>query len=98
MKKYPAIGSKKPAKNLGGLPCIICGAPTTGKVEIEVSYFRGDDEVVRVCDVHQKQHDKEILEALTWCGKLSDGRPCRLPKGSSCPDCGRGVHDFNDNA
>lgn len=28
------------------------------------------------------------------CGKLNDGMPCRMPKGSSCPDCGVGLHDF----
>ena len=65
-KIYPAIGSKKlPHKtSVGGLPCIICGELTTGKVDIEVNYFRGDDEQVRVCPVHQRNHDAEILAAF----------------------------------
>ena len=62
-KKYPAIGIKKKPKNAGGLPCIICGVLTTGKVDIEVNYFRGDDDQVRVCEIHQKGHDDEILDA-----------------------------------
>jgi len=62
-KEYPAIGRKKKPKNAGGLPCIICGIPTTGKVDIEVNWFRGDDEVVRVCAKHQKGHDPEIIVA-----------------------------------
>lgn len=63
-KTYPAIGCKKAPRNVvGGLPCIICGVPTTGKVDIEINYFRGDDEQVRVCAEHQKKHDAEILAA-----------------------------------
>ena len=61
-KKYPAVGHKrKPKSNsVGGLPCIVCGKLTTGKVDIEVSWFRGDDEQVRVCAADQK-NDEVIL-------------------------------------
>jgi hypothetical protein len=62
-KKYPAIGCKKKPRNAGGLPCIICGVQTTGKVDIEVSWFRGDDEQVRVCAEHQSKNDAAILKA-----------------------------------
>jgi hypothetical protein len=62
-KKYPVIGHKKKPKNAGGLPCIICGVPTTGKVNIEVNWFRGDDEEVRVCAEHQSKNDDGILDA-----------------------------------
>ena len=61
-KSYPAIGVKKKPKNSGGLPCIICGAITTGKVDIEMSWFRGDDEQIRACEAHQKD-DKSLLDA-----------------------------------
>ena len=81
-KLYPAIGSKKLPhnKSIGGLPCIICGDLTTGKVEIEISYFRGDDEQVRVCPTHQKRHDAGILDAfnLTNETKLT-GAPSTKP-------------------
>ena len=62
-KKYPAIGRKKRPKNAGGLPCIICGIPTTGKIDIEVNWFRGDDDQVRVCAEHQRKNDDRILDA-----------------------------------
>ncbi len=64
MNKYPRIGRKKKPKTPGGLPCIICGAITTGLVEIEVDYFRGDDESVRVCADHQKCNDEIIAAYL----------------------------------
>lgn len=63
-KKYPAIGHKRKPKNTGGLPCIICGVLTTGKVDIEINWFRGDDEQIRVCAEHQKKTDAEILVAF----------------------------------
>ena len=70
-KIYPAIGKKRlpHKKSIGGLPCIICGELTTGRVDIEVSWFRGDDDQVRVCPTHQKKHDAEILAAF----KLANG-------------------------
>ena len=64
MIKYPRIGVKrKPRdpKETQGLPCIICGKLTTGKVDIETNWFRGDDDQVRVCAEHQKHHDEEII-------------------------------------
>ncbi len=27
-------------------------------------------------------------ESAALCGKLNDGKPCQLPKGTNCPDCG----------
>jgi hypothetical protein len=61
-KKYPAVGHKKKPRNTGGLPCIVCGMVTTGKVTIEVNYFRGDDKEVRVCEKCQKESDEVILK------------------------------------
>ena len=28
------------------------------------------------------------------CGQRNDGVRCRMRKGSKCPDCGPGLHDF----
>lgn len=64
--KYPKIGLKRAPRNAGGLPCVVCGIPTTGKVDIEVNWFRGDDDQVRACKEHQlKKNDSLILEAYT---------------------------------
>lgn len=64
-QQYPRIGCKIPPRknSAGGLPCIICGEPTTSKADIEVNWFRGDDDQVRVCTEHQRKHDGEILAA-----------------------------------
>ena len=56
-----------------GLPCIICGKPTTGKVDISVNIFRGDDDQVRVCNEHQKGSPKPIIAAYLARGDSSDG-------------------------
>ena len=61
-KKYPAIGHKTKPKFAGGLPCIVCGAMTTGRVTIEENWFRGDDYLVRVCAEHQRD-EAAILSA-----------------------------------
>lgn len=29
------------------------------------------------------------------CGKINSGFACDMPKGSKCPDCGPGCHDFS---
>ena len=56
--QYPRIGAQrgygiqngKPRK---GPPCIVCGAESCCKVDIEISYMRGDDEVVHACQAHK---------------------------------------------
>lgn len=68
MSKYPVIGYKKKPIKPGGFPCVICGVPTTGKVDIEVSWFRGDDVQVRVCGGHQVKNDAGILAAYMRTG------------------------------
>lgn len=34
--------------------CIACGAPAMWRVDVEVNWFRGDDEVVKACTPHSK--------------------------------------------
>lgn len=62
-KKYPAIGRKTAPKKEGGLPCAICGRLTTGKVDVEITCFRGDDEQLRVCGECQTKPNAELLRA-----------------------------------
>lgn len=60
-RKYPRIGSerlhrpqrgqKRPLKTP---PCIVCGEPSTHRVEIQVNWFRGDDEIANACQTHRK--------------------------------------------
>ena len=65
--KYPRLGDfrRSPDWSKGGLPCIVCGTPTTGKVDVQVNNFRGDDEVLRVCNAHQKGNRTEVLLIAT---------------------------------
>jgi hypothetical protein len=64
MSKYPKINSRvkcraKKFKSQDGKKCFICGVRTDGKTEIEVDCFRGNDEIVAVCNLHTNQ---EIIE------------------------------------
>ena len=44
-RKYPFIGDEFK----GDKPCVLCGCSKTGKIHIQVNWFRGDDEVYDVC-------------------------------------------------
>lgn len=72
-KQYPKIGSKRkenPRAQAGsGKPCAICKAPTTGKVDVQISYMRGDDEVEPCCNSCQK--GPNLLERIlsAWVRK-----------------------------
>jgi hypothetical protein len=52
--KYPRIGNKRkyPGKGL----CEICKAPKAGRVEVQVDIFRGNDDVLKVCQWCQKAY------------------------------------------
>jgi hypothetical protein len=68
--KYPRIGSiKKPnpkAHPCSGKRCVLCDKTTTGKVEVQVSYMRGDDEVEPVCGDCQKAPDLLQRIVTAW--------------------------------
>jgi len=69
-KKYPLIsgsrrrpdGDRDGKKNYGK-PCVICGKGTRGEKWIQVSYFRGEDELAKVCAEHWKEPDNDIIAA-----------------------------------
>lgn len=72
MSKYPKINMRvkcinisvncraKKSKSQDGKKCFICGTRTHGRAEIEVDYFRGNDEIVYVCNDHT---NLELIEA-----------------------------------
>ena len=69
-KKYPRIqGSRRrPDKDKDGSknygkPCVVCGKGTCGEKWEQVSWFRGEDETIRVCAEHWKMPDDEIIKA-----------------------------------
>jgi len=69
-KTYPRIEGarrrpdqvKDGGKNYGK-PCVICGKGTCGEKWVQYSYFRGEDETIRVCHEHWKLDDQAILDA-----------------------------------
>jgi len=69
MKSYPLIDGyrRKPMKDKDGgknygKPCIFCGVGTCGEKWLQHSYMRGDDEPVRVCFMHWKTKDADVIE------------------------------------
>ena len=59
-RTYPRVGSQRKHKPQRGQkrplrtpPCAVCSAPSTYRVEVEVNWFRGDDETVNACDAHK---------------------------------------------
>jgi len=60
-RKYPYIyrrsklSDKHKPKTPPGQQCSKCLAPATYRCEIQVNWFRGDDEYEYRCDAHSKQ-------------------------------------------
>ena len=48
-REYPRIGADRPAKR--GM-CSCCSQTAKRRVDIQVNWFRGDDEVLQLCDTH----------------------------------------------
>ncbi len=57
-KQYPVIGSVRPRNKNTSAKCK-CGEVAKFRPEIQVNYFRGDDEVVWACNEHKR--DVEFL-------------------------------------
>lgn len=73
MVDYPRIveNGRRPNKERDGSkdygkPCVICGTGTVGSKWIQVSWFRGDDEEVRLCAEHYKLPAPDIIKASGW--------------------------------
>ncbi len=82
MKNYPRFGgdARKPKPNFvegkgQGKPCTFCGTFTTGIKFIEVNWFRGDDEEVRVCRNCWKKPKLDLIEAYKNELKLAHEKP-----------------------
>jgi len=68
-RQYPNIDHHRKENHKAqagqGKPCIRCHTPTTGKVEIQVSYMRGDDEHEPICNLCWKtQPAEELLQLI----------------------------------
>ena len=50
-RTYPRLGVC--IKKRKGL-CVVCGNPATCWVDVQYSWFRGDDDVAKVCEKHRK--------------------------------------------
>lgn len=64
MKKYPVMSSKKPRPQNTSAKCR-CGKVAKYRPEIQVNYFRGDDEVVWACEYHIGDVDYLLLPPIT---------------------------------
>jgi hypothetical protein len=75
-REYPRIGSDRAVK--GKKQCHCCREIAARKVDIQVNWFRGDDEVLQLCELHYalvgKQAWKELFDAAE-AGK-EDRRKC----------------------
>ena len=60
-KKYPLIGAVRPKKKNTCAKCK-CGETAKFMTEIQVNYFRGDDDVLWSCDLHKKDVDFLLSE------------------------------------
>lgn len=52
-RRYPYYSGDERLKGGGGGRCRACDKPATHRITIQVSWFRGDDEVLRVCPEHK---------------------------------------------
>lgn len=68
-KQYPAIGYKSKGGGKKGAKCAICkNSPGISRIDIEVNWFRGDDDVFYVCLDCYRLKPAEILAGLGYGG------------------------------
>jgi len=59
--KYPRLAEWKRPKPNSGRVCRLCGAKPAGLIFIQVSWFRGEDEIIATCDLCKKTRKNELL-------------------------------------
>jgi hypothetical protein len=70
-RQYPCIGRCTQEQRWAKLPagqgprCVVCGNKAHFSVHIEVSWFRGDDEVVKACGYHKSDAGALLTAALS---------------------------------
>lgn len=66
LKMGKRIKENKEAQERGaGKPCLLCGNKTTGKVEVQINIFRGDDEVEPICIECQKINTIVLMNLIS---------------------------------
>lgn len=68
-RSYPRIDQSLPQRKWIADPkaapkCRCCGKPATHKVEVQINWFRGDDERFNVCDA-DKENVAGMVATLT---------------------------------
>lgn len=60
--KYPRLGPRWQRPKAGSTrACRVCGSVPAGLQDVEVSYMRGDDEVVACCDSCRRAPDAAVV-------------------------------------
>ena len=59
MKTYPRIAEQSLIRR--GI-CCVCTKKATWRLDIQVSWFRGDDAIVQVCDDHVRLDARRLIE------------------------------------
>lgn len=67
-RQYPRIGSRR-STDLG--LCVMCPAAASEIVDVQVSWFRGDDVTVKVCPLHRREPAEVLLEAKLERARLA---------------------------
>jgi hypothetical protein len=67
-RSYPHYAGKLPGKKWPpSITCEACDAPATCYADVQWSWFRGDDEAYRVCDVHLKLAREDVRKLAAMC-------------------------------
>ena len=60
-RQYPRVGNKiKSQHNFYRKTCEFCGKLGTLRIDLQINYMRGDDEVFILCDEHKTMTAQEL--------------------------------------